>query len=354
MLQAFIKDDFKNLLEYQAWVNESMDHLNRNKHQRQAFSEKVIKDVIMYQPSWFGKGTTYEELKSGITTFKNPALIDKIYNKVNDKVTVNVRQQIKSKKVNFNAMGLGVFIFDRAAMGMFRLKEYYSLIHDLVVDSSAVRKVKNKYSLISDGTEVIERWEQQDNGMPKIRTTSKNVYAYFPKRDREKRSVEIYLSIGGSSEVDADDFIYSGVSAIIVAQLLEHAHISTKISIVVGTSPDNFKKSVFASIVPIKNFDESIDVNLLALLSSDPRFYRYDGFKGVVSTYEHFNATVPDDMGYGFNHRNNLKATIENSTYTASAKLAPNRIYMGRIFSEQEAIADIESTIKQLAETINS
>ena len=354
MLKAYIKDDFNNLLEYQQWVKHSMGNISTlNRKYLPFFSQKNIQRTIESDPAWFGKGTTYAQLQAGITSYKDPQLIERMYNQVTASVTPLLKDKIKVKKVEYNAMGLGVFLFDRAAMGMYRLTELFSPSLNRTVDRSAVKKVKKGYELLADGSPVIERPEQKPDGSPKIRTTSKNIYAYFPKRDKEKRAVEIYLSCGGSAGVQAADFLYSGISAIIVGQLLEQARISTKISIVIGTSPDNFKRSVYACIVPVKNYDEGLDTNLLALLSSDPRFYRYDGFKGIYSVYDHFGKTVPGDIGYGFNKRENLVKTIEQSTYTAIAKLAPNRIYMGRIFSEGEAINDITTTMNTLTEQLN-
>ena len=351
MLKAFIKDDFKNLLEYQQWVNSTIENISYlNKSNLSYFSKK---NVDRMGGGWFGKGTTYEQLQAGITTYKDPELIDRLYKQVSASVTPLLKNSIKVKKVNYNAMGLGVFMFDRAAMGMYRLNEFYSPSLGKVVDHEGVRKAVKGYKLLADGSPVIERPEQKPDGSPKIRTTSKNIYAYFPKRDREKRAVEIYLSCGGASGVKPEQFLYSGISAIIVGKLLEQARVSTKISIVIGTSPDDFKKEVYACIVPVKNYDEPLDTNLLALLSSDPRFYRFDGFKGVISAYEHFGVIAPLSMGYGFNERNNLIRTIEQSTYTKSAQMAPNRIYMGRIFSEQEALKDITNTMQILTEKLN-
>jgi hypothetical protein len=222
-----------------------------------------------------------------------------------------------------------------------------------VVELEEVQRGQKGYTLIKDSSPVLERWEQKPDGKPKIRTVNKNVFAYFPKIDKARKAVEIYLACGGASDITAKEFLYSGISAVIVAQLLEQARINTKISIVIGTSPDNFKSKVYACIVPVKNYDEKLDANLLALLSSDPRFYRYDGLKGVVSVYDHFGEKAPFNFGYGFNDRDNFIRTIEQSSYTQSATLAPNRIYMGRIFSEREAINDIEKTMQTLAEKFN-
>lgn len=352
MLKVYMKDDFKNLLEYREWVDGTFNHISpENEDHLIRFEKEAVENRIERSPDWYGKDTSYTEMSSGITEYKRPELIEKIYDQVNDKISTSVKDKIKARKVQYNPFGLGVFVFDRAAMGMYRLKEFYSPSLAKVVEREEVKRNHDGYVLIKDGSPVFERWEEKPDGKPKIRTTSKNVYAYFPRVNKNKQAVDLFISCGGNAVITAEQFLYSGISAIIVAQLLEKALIQTRISIVIGSSPDDFREKAFGAIIPVKNYDEKLDVNLLALLTSDPRFFRHEGFKGIVALYDHFGETCPGSLGYGFN-KEHLARAIDHSTYTKTAKLAPNRFYFGWTFSEHEAVEVIMESIDDLAKKL--
>lgn len=354
MLKVNMKDDFKNLFEYREWVDNTFNNMSsENEGHILNYEKEAVERRIEQSPAWYGQNTSFAEMNSGITEYKTPELIEKIYGQVNDKISTSVKDKIKARKIRYNPFGLGVFVFDRAAMGMYRLKEFYSPDFKKVVEHEDVKRVKDKFILIKDGSPVVERWEEKADGKPKIRTNSKNVYAYFPRVSKNKQAVDLFISCGGHASVTAEQFLYSGISAIIVAQLLEKALIQTRISIVIGSSPDNFNGKAYGAIIPVKNYDEKLDVNLLALLTSDPRFFRHEGFKGIVALYDHFGEICPGSLGYGFN-KEHLTRAIENSTYTKSAALAPNRFYFGWTFSEDEAVGVIKESINDLAEKLES
>lgn len=352
MLKVHMKDDFKNLFEYREWVEKTFSSISaENEGHLISFEKESVENRIKQNSTWYGKNTSYAEMSSGITEYKRPELIEKIYGQVNEKISTSVKDKIKARKIRYNPFGLGVFVFDRAAMGMYRLKEFYSPSLKKAVEYVDVKRVKESLVLIKDGSPVVERWEEKADGKPKIRTSSKNVYAYFPRVNKSKQAVDLFISCGGHASVTAEQFLYSGISAIIVAQLLEKALIQTRISIVIGSSPDNFSRTAYGAIIPVKNYDERLDVNLLALLTSDPRFYRHEGFKGIVALYDHFGEACPGSLGYGFN-KEHLTRIIENSTYTKTATLAPNRFYFGWTFSEVDAIDVIKNSINDLAEKL--
>jgi len=353
MLKAYIKDDFKNLLEYRQWAETKFKNLQfENEIYLDRFSKAFVDNRMRTHPEWFGKNTSYEEMSTGITQYKSPDLIEKIYSQVNDKISTNTRSRIKARKINYNPSGLGVFVFDRAAMGLYRLKEYYSHSHQRVVDKSEISPSAAGYILSADKSKVIERWEEHPDGRPKIRTTSKNVFAWFPPQSKEKSAVEMFITCGAPAAINAEKFLYSGIAAIITAQILEIARIPTRINLVIGSSPDEFDETVFASIIPVKNYDETLDINLLALLTSDPRFFRYEGFKGLIGIYDHFGASIPSSFGTAMN-RGYLTDTIEKSGYAKKAGLAPNRFYYGFTFSESEAIDQINLAIEEISSKIN-
>lgn len=352
MLKANILDHFTNLLEYQQWVHTSIASVSYlNTSQLKKFDREQVERTIRIQPDWYGKGANFEEMKKGITEYLRPGLIEKIQNQVSAKITADTRDKIKAKKVKFNPNGLGVFVFDRAAMGMYRLKEFYSPGMDKVVEREEVKKVKNEFRLLADNSLVIERWEEKE-GKPKIRTTNKNVYAYYEKVNKEKHAVDLLVSCGASSSITAEQCLYSGMGALIVAQILEQGNIPTRISIAIGSSPDGYSHSAYACLIPVKNYDERLDTNLLALLTSDPRFFRYEGFQGIVSLYDHFKESAPESLGRGMN-REFLIKTIEQSSYTKQNKLAPNRFYFGWTFSEAEAVKSINQTIEEISKRLH-
>lgn len=343
---------FENLLQYREWVNSTFNKLSqKNRVHQSEYEKQSIDSVIKQVPDWFGKNVTFQELAKGITSYKNPELIDRIFQKMYDKVPSKTKDKIKARKVKYNPFGLGVFVFDRASMGMYRLKELFSDKHQKVVEREEVKKSNDQFHLIKDNSVVIERWEEREDGKPKVRTTSKNVYAYFPPIKKDKQAVDIFISAGGNSSITAEQFLYSGVSAIIVAQLLERAQIKTKISLVIGSSPDGFRDKVFGAVVPIKKYDEPLDINLIALLSSDPRFFRYEGFKGIISLYEHFNEKCPMGLGRGIN-KETLEKTMNEYAIIHPESFSENRFYFGWTFSEDSAINQINTVIDEIARRI--
>ncbi len=340
----YLKTDFKDLLDYQQWLKDTFSNLKKNKIQLRRFTRQYIEDRIRLRPSWFGAGATFDQMEGGITEYKDPELIERIFNEVLDGLSTEFTDRIKPRKVRYNPNGLGVFVFDRAAMGMFRLKEYYSPVHDMVFDREEVRQTKSGWELIQDGSEITERWEQREDGKTKIRTSNKNVFAYYTLPDKEKQAVEIFITCGGHSDISSDRMLYSGISAIVVARLLEQARIMVKINLVIASSPDGFN-SVYGGIIPIKRYDEPLDMNLIALMTSDSRFFRYDGFKGIIAFYDHFGQTAPNSLGAGV-HGEQLRKAME--VVSSQEHFANNRYYFGWNFSKDSAIDTIKETMEDL------
>ena len=120
----------------------------KNRIHSREYDKEYIDIVTKKMPEWFGKDVTFQELSKGITAYKNPELIDRIFQKMYDKVPSNTKDKIKARKVKYNPYGLGVFVFDRASMGMFRLKELYSETHQRTVEHEEVKKSKDQFHLI--------------------------------------------------------------------------------------------------------------------------------------------------------------------------------------------------------------
>lgn len=314
MLTALLKDDFTNLLEYQHWLQQAWDRLSSlNAHFRERYAERRVTEVIRKDPNWFGADVTYRELADGITQYKKPELIEAVYNRVAHEVSVDIVNRIKTRRLDFNALGLGVFSFDRAAMTLHRVTT--------------------------------------PSGQVKVRTATKELFAWFPQESRDQHAVELFVSCDAPGDTHASDMLYCGVSAIIIAELLVKAGIRVKINIVNGSGVSNREKYVGA-VVPVKNYDEPVDRNLIALLTSDPRFMRFDAFKGVVAAFDHFQMRTPLGMGMSMNAAQ-LRKMFEESGYAKKSQ-AQHRYYFGGTFSEQQALRDVTLTINDLAAKLKS
>lgn len=316
------------------------------------FTKESFNYRIRSRDKWYGKDVTYEEMEDGIKEYMNPELLDLMYQKVQHEIEGYLSHQLKARKLKFNAQGFGMFSFDRAAMTLYRNKEYYSEILHKRVDSSELKHSEKGFCLKVDGSLVIERWEQTKEGKPKVRTHTKEVFAYFPEVKRERPAVEFFISCIAPAGVNGRDLLYAGVSAVIMAEILAKAGIKIKINLVIGVADSKSKKSLISCIVPIKQYDEPLDRNLLALMSSDPRFMRYDAFKGLVSVFDHFKKTI--DKGFGFPlSANELKDVLENSEYVKKLE-STYRYYFGGTFSEEAAIHDITRTIEDISDNLKS
>ncbi len=235
--KVWIKDDFNSLLDYQAWTEDALNNLSEmNSEEIMRFDERRVQKTIKRQPSWFGEGATYKELVEGVKQYQSPELLDKIYEHVSHELSISITNRIKARKLKFNAMGLGVFCFDRAAMTLYRNMEFFSKEHNSKVDLRDITKSGDNYTLDNDGTEVIHRWEEKPDGSPKVRTNTKELFGYFPETKKNNHADEFFISGGGFASMKAGELLYCGISAIVLAELLVKAGIKVKINVVMGAA----------------------------------------------------------------------------------------------------------------------
>lgn len=310
---TFIKDDFNDLIEYQHWLSQAWENLSpKNAGFRSGYAEQAVTRKIQNYPEWFGADVSYRELADGITRYKDPELIETLYSKVTHEVSPEISNRIQSRKLRFNALGLGIFCFDRAAMTLHRVRT--------------------------------------ESGEMKVRTATKELFAWFPQQSRERHAVELYVSCDVPANAEAGDMLYSGISAIVMAELLIKAGIRVKINIVIGSARSASRQEYVGCVIPVKDYDQPFDRNVTALLTSDPRFMRFDAFRGVIAAFDHFNKATPLGMGYSMNAAQ-LKTLFEQSGYTKKSQ-ARHRYYFGGTLSEQQALRDVSHTINDLADKL--
>ena len=232
---------------------------------------------LQRKSTWYGTPTPkdIEELNTH-KYFLGMPLLKKIQPKIKEKLQDYLKlldtTGLEKPKVAYNDRGLGVFSFDRAAMGLYRLHPTNS--------RTLVGKVSNQMKIELD----------TDN-----KTTSvKSVYAYFQNKKVSYPALKLYLLAGGNANISGDKLLYVGLACAELVEFMETLGIAVEVNVLIGTS---FRNKTFMGVIRAKRFQDRLDKNQLMLTSSDPRYFRYRGFKGIIALGDHFNYKVPSSLG---------------------------------------------------------
>lgn len=257
---------FESLNEFDGFVEEEIsERLNKGNMERWLgvlrSSRESLKDV-----TWFGSPApgSLKELEEH-KEFQRPELYKEAEEEIRKSLSEFDEEELKNliqiKKIAYNSIGFGIFSFDRAAMGLQRIKTR--------------------------------------SGKEKITTSVKDVYAYFLDKPMEQRAVKIYVVAGGLGTVDAKEMLYNGMGAVVLADYLSQRNYSVEINVVIESVKMNGLNSIaaYAAIIKTKRFEDFLDRNLIAVLTSDPKYYRYKGFKGIISIYNKFGEVCPAGLG---------------------------------------------------------
>ena len=292
--------------------------------------------------SWYGtddpnsvKGnlTTYlfnNELQSFLETFRNQT------------VNIDVIDIDQQKAIKFTDREIGIFSFDLASLGLIRVYEYYSLLLNKIVSpnlvksqkgqdgslvfyhvytpfvpahkvsydlkqggyySTVLKRVVQKSELVEIVTDtdiyfefperkeiqqhVVERIQQKDSkGREKFSSTFKKSFIYIPKVEKSLPRIDIIVGASYSSSINAQtQMIYSSMAAIAIAEKLSKSGVNYRIvaSYPVETTGGGTRKKVF-TFVTVKKEGEPFDRNKIAILLSDGRQFRFQQFKGFLSS----------------------------------------------------------------------
>ncbi len=212
--------------------------------------------------------------------------------------------EVKKKKIEYNDREIGIFSFDRASMGL--------------------RKIKK-------------------DGETKIISDIKKSYAYFIPKSTAERTVKLYIHAGGNGGVGGKEMVYSGIASSVLVELLVEAGFDVEVNMIIGTI-DSPRRKVIWSIAKVKKFHDELNMNDLMLLSSSPRYYRYKGFKNIIVSYDSANVQVPGGLGIS-SFDNQLKKEIIRTHRKGEARA----ILMDRAYSEDAVINVIKKVFNEFS-----
>lgn len=299
------------------------------------------KSAIIGQPAISGKdynwhgyksgaSKSFEEqfdINSGLGSFLDQDLLTKVeqvYSNINAKLDLG--GDFKASRIKFTEKPLGIFSFAQASKGLIRPVEYYSKEENKVIPPDSVFKSEFKgedfYYYNYDGREVaverrqegttkiaesctdilLKRDEQSKLVLPydlegkivndckgnKLRytTTTKKVYAY-----REKKGggiapyVDLYISTGGLGDINPEQMIIRSLPNILLSRILEKAGVRVRI-FAYWSNRDYKQDRDFNTMFMLKNYGETVDLNKIAVFSSDTRFYRYYLANSTIGWYK--------------------------------------------------------------------
>ncbi|WP_025663316.1 DUF7192 family protein [Aquimarina megaterium] len=268
---------FDSVQVFNDFVDIQSASLNENNRGVLKRMNERITTSIRRGSTWYGSPSpkNVSELNTH-RYFLGMELLRTIQPKIKDKLAEYIKlmdSQILSKpKVAYNDRGLGVFSFDRAAMGLYRLQP-----------SASKNPVENTISQLQIELDTSNKT-----------TAVKSVFAYFKDRKSSYPALRLYLMAGGNARVEGDALLYVGLACAELVEFMEIRGVAVEVNALLGTS---FNSSVAMSVIRIKRFQDRLDKNQLLLMTSDPRYFRYRGFKSLIALSDHFGLNIPDGLG---------------------------------------------------------
>jgi hypothetical protein len=245
------------------------------------------------------------------------------------------------KRIHFTEKEVGIFSYDLASLGLIKVYEYYSPLFKTTIDGNfVVSENKNfyfigqkyiprhevKYNESKGGfysnilgrlvdkkdLEIVEQplgsanaylyfYPKQEeiprhqveqrqkigsNGKPMFTTTFKKCFINIEKAKNPLPRIDLIVLPSFSSKKTASEIFYNSIAIISICEKLSKSNVNYRI---LASYDGEMYKSVRGrlqgigkknfSFVNIKNENQNLDINQVAILSSDARFYRVENFK---------------------------------------------------------------------------
>jgi hypothetical protein len=268
---------FDSVSDYNGFVDQEINRLSiQNK---EVWDDTMTSTIskIQRNSEWYGSPSPkqisdLEEHKN----FLGMHLIKKVQPKIKAHLEKYMRYLdsviMPKPKLAYNNKGLGIFSFDRAAMGLHRAPK--------INLSTPIDKTLTQLNI--------------ELGRDNLQTSMKDVYAYFQNKNTSSPSLRLYIMAGANALVKGDDLLYVGLACAELIEFMELRNVGVEVNVLLGSYD---KGNVCMSVIRVKRFQDRLDKNQLLLMSSDPRYFRYRGFKGIIATYNRLGFVVPEGLG---------------------------------------------------------
>lgn len=333
---------FDGLLDYMRFADEVDKRMTGNARKGWDMSSGERNVAKKATKSWFGT-TDVQSILGEKTSFLFNDKLNTFINNLRDKVVnTDITDLDQQKKIEFTEQELGIFSFDLASLGLVRVYEYFSPLLNTIVDNDYIRSVNVeggktlfyhikvnyvpkhivKYNggmggwyskilqkvvefsdLIPDITDeeityyypeipeisehyVERRQKKNEDGSLKFGTTFKKCFVHIPKPTSTLPRVDLIIAASYASGTNAEnEMVWNTMAGLAVAEKLSKSNVNYRIiaAYPVQTSGSSIKNQVY-TFVKIKDESEPLNTNMMATLISDARFFRYEMFKGFLTS----------------------------------------------------------------------
>ncbi len=298
--------NFNSVSDFRAFCDLESQQFNTNNQnvwkQIVSYAQQVIRD----KRDWFGSEIpeTIDVLEDH-KTFTAMHLLEEIRPKLKGKLTPYLnrlsQEKLPKPQLSYNDKGLGVFSFDKAAMGMFKM---FSVNMETPVQQNISQM-------------------NIELGYKRARTSVKKVYAFHEKQQSHLPALQLYILAGANAQRKGRELLYVGLACNELVQFLEERNIPVEVNVMFGTK---FMKHTLMQVIKVKRFQDVLNTNQLLLLASDPMFFRYQGFKSLICTANVFKLNIPNslgqihaNMGKDFLSATGLKGMVFEQSYSIDA-----------------------------------
>jgi hypothetical protein len=356
---------------------------------------------------WFGT-TNANEIKSSLDTFLYRADLQRVLSNITNRInSINLADIDQQKSIKFTEQEIGIFSFDLASLGLIKVFEYYSPLTNEIVNPNLVQSYKNangqtvyyfvgqKYvpageieynfksggfynaaldkniprdelSLVEDGGRSYYKFKGQEeiprhdverrqklnpDGSKKFATTFKKCFVHIPKVEKPLPRIDIIVPFSFSGSDDADTLKFNAVPSIALAESLSRIGINYRL---VATYPTDIGGVKVYQYIVLKKEGEALDKNKLALFIGDPRYYRFQRFRGIMSAYSDIDRdsivgdgnwrTIQDNSEIKDNYVQFLRMSNNTEDVEASKRIN-SKIVQRPVSTEAGAVREYERII---------
>jgi hypothetical protein len=335
--------DIQNLITFPITRDQFILTQNFNLSKNIIFSESTIKSGI--RQNWYGQNTEFDKLINGYTSFQKPDVLSDTIKKLNSEITNDLFAGIEKPKLKINDR-FGMFSFDLASMAMNYVYEYYTKAGEKV-DANFIKKSGTDFVYTVTNEIVEQKIKKHENGNPVVISSVRNSLIDFEKKEKENRAVEIFILNSVGANVSVENFIWNAMAGVAVAENLILKGFKVKLT-GVFTVKDR-ESNVYFHFVPVKNFNQPLDINAAAYVCGDTRFFRFQAFKMYIKGYDQLNFVCPDTIGTPINDMTFVSNEIETKyILNSQRKQGDTRLYFGGSRNLDQVKAEVEKAIKIL------